>query len=43
MDYLESKQLGWLAWVFGSEWGFNLIEDWTFAPTRVGEFFKSRM
>jgi hypothetical protein len=43
MDYLESKQIGWLAWVFGSEWGFKLIEDRTFAPTRVGEFFKSRM
>ncbi len=41
VTYLESKGIGWLAWVFDPEWYPGMIESWnTFKPTVNGEFFR---
>lgn len=41
INYLESRGISWLWWVFDPEWHPRMIEDWkTFKLTECGEFFK---
>jgi len=43
-QYLESKGIGWLAWVFDPEWGPAMLQSWdTYSLTPCGEFFKKAM
>ena len=44
VDYLESKGVSWIAWVFDPEWHPQLIQSWeTYAPTASGAFFSGAM
>ncbi|HUX84009.1 MAG TPA: cellulase family glycosylhydrolase, partial [Chitinophagaceae bacterium] len=42
-QYLESRHISWVAWVFDPEWGPPLLKSWNFDLTGAGEFFKSAM
>lgn len=44
INYLESKGISWIAWVFDPEWYPRMIKSWkTFDLTECGEFFKQAM
>lgn len=43
LDYLEEKDIGWLAWNFGPEWIPKLLLDWNYTPTVAGEFFYEKL
>jgi len=44
VNYLESRGISWIAWVFDPEWEPSLISSWdTYAPTDSGKFFFSAM
>jgi hypothetical protein len=44
IQYLESKGISWVCWVFDPLWQPNLIESWdTFKLTESGEFFKQSL
>jgi hypothetical protein len=44
IDYLESKGISWLCWVYDPEWGPRLLKSWdTYELTESGEFFKKAM
>jgi endoglucanase len=44
IQYLESKGISWVCWVFDPLWQPNLIESWdTFKPTESGEFFRQAL
>ena len=40
VGYFEARGISWAAWVFDPQWAPQMIEDWTFAPTRQGRFFR---
>lgn len=42
LDYLDQKEIGWLAWNFGPEWTPKLFSDWNFNPTYAGTYFYNR-
>ncbi len=41
--YLESRGIGWMAWVFDPEWGPPMLKSWNYDLTPAGEFFKQAM
>jgi len=44
IDYLESKGIGWVCWVFDPEWGPRMMKSWdTYELTEGGAFFKKAM
>lgn len=43
LNYLEEKNIGWLAWNFGPEWPPKLLLDWNYTPTVAGEFFYEKL
>jgi endoglucanase len=43
VDYMESKGISWVAWVFDPNWSPVLITDWDFTPSEQGEFFRAVM
>lgn len=44
INYLESKGIGWIAWVFDPEWYPRMFESWdTYTLTESGKFFKDAM
>jgi endoglucanase len=44
IKYLESRGIGWVAWVFDPEWGPPMLRSWdTYALTESGEFFAQAM
>lgn len=44
INYLESKGISWIAWIFDADWYPRLIESWdTYTLTESGEFFKQAM
>ena len=44
IDYLESRGIGWVCWVFDPEWGPRMMKSWdTYELTPGGEFFKKAM
>lgn len=44
IDYLESKGIGWICWVYDPEWGPRMLKSWeTYELTEGGEFFKKAM
>jgi aryl-phospho-beta-D-glucosidase BglC (GH1 family) len=41
INYLESKGISWVAWVFDPEWGPSLLTSWDdYQLSGAGEFFK---
>lgn len=44
INYLESKGISWVAWVFDPEWYPSMIKSWkTFELTESGKFFMEEM
>lgn len=43
IDFMEERGISWTAWVFDPDWSPQLIEDWSFEPTRQGEFFREKL
>ena len=43
VNYLEGKGISWVAWCYDPEWGPALLQNWDFARTSSGEFFKEAM
>jgi endoglucanase len=44
IDYLESKGISWMCWVFDPEWGPRMLKSWdTYELTESGAFFKKAM
>lgn len=44
INYLESKGISWVAWVFDPEWYPSMIKSWkTFELTESGKFFMQAM
>jgi len=43
LNYIEEKNIGWLAWNFGPEWSPKLLLDWSYTPTVSGEFFYEKL
>jgi aryl-phospho-beta-D-glucosidase BglC (GH1 family) len=41
--YCAKKGISYSVWCFDPHWGPTLIEDWSFAPTRQGKYFKQAM
>lgn len=41
--YSSEKGISYAVWCFDPHWSPTLIKDWTFAPTKQGEFFKKAM
>ena len=40
VDYFEERGISWAPWVFDPQWSPQMIEDWSFTPTRQGRFFR---
>lgn len=44
VNYLEAKNISWLAWVYDPEWYPAMFTSWdTYAPTESGKFFIDAM
>jgi endoglucanase len=43
IDFLETRGMSWVAWVFDPDWSPQLIEGWDFTPTSEGRFFRQKM
>lgn len=43
VDYLESKGISWVCWVFDPQWGPPLLKSWDYDLNESGEFFKKAM
>ena len=44
IDYLETKGISWIAWVFDPGWYPSMFESWeTYKLTECGEFFRQAM
>jgi len=44
INYLESKGIGWICWVYDPEWGPRMLKSWdTYELTEGGAFFKKAM
>ncbi len=43
INYLESRGISWVCWVFDPEWGPNMLESWDYDLTPSGEFFKKAL
>jgi hypothetical protein len=41
--YSAEKGISFAVWCFDPHWSPTLIKDWSFAPTKQGEFFKKAM
>lgn len=41
--YLESKNIGWTAWSFSTEWLPAMLIDWDYNTTAAGSFFKDTL
>jgi len=43
-QYLESRHISWIAWVYDPEWGPNMLKSWNgYELTEMGEYFKKAM
>ncbi len=42
-NYLERRQIGWLAWNFSPVWPPTLLANWSYTPTIAGEFFREKL
>ena len=42
-NYLGSKGISWVAWVFDPDWAPQMIEDWNYTPTMQGKHFREVM
>lgn len=43
VEFMESRGISWIAWVFDPQWSPTLINNWRFEPSEQGVFFKRVM
>jgi endoglucanase len=43
IQYCKGKDISYCVWVFDPHWSPMLIKDWSYTPTRAGEFWKKGM
>jgi hypothetical protein len=43
VDFFEQRGISWIAWAFDPDWSPQLIQDWDFAPTMQGRFFRRKL
>jgi endoglucanase len=44
IEYLESKGISWICWVYDPEWGPRMLKSWdSYELTESGAFFKKAM
>lgn len=43
IEFMETRNISWTAWVFDPHWSPTMINDWQFTPSEQGEFFKNVM
>lgn len=43
IEYMNERNISWVAWVFDPDWSPTMISDWDFTPTQQGTFFKQEM
>jgi len=44
INYLESRNISWVCWVFDPEWGPRMLQSWdTYELTGAGNFFKDAL
>jgi aryl-phospho-beta-D-glucosidase BglC (GH1 family) len=43
IEFMESRGISWIAWVFDPQWSPTLINNWRFEPSEQGVFFKRVM
>ena len=44
INYLESRNISWIAWVFDPEWGPAMLKSWdNYELTEMGKYFKKAM
>jgi endoglucanase len=44
INYLESKNIGWVCWVYDPQWGPRMLQSWdTYELTGVGAFFRDAL
>ena len=43
IEFMESKGISWVVWVFDPHWSPTMISDWQYTPTEQGQFFKQQM
>ncbi len=41
--YFEKKGISWTAWVFDPQWSPQLVDDWSYTPTRQGRLFREKL
>ena len=42
-EYCKKKGISYVVWVFDPHWSPSLLEDWTFKPTKHGQFWKNTL
>ena len=40
IEYMDERNISWVAWCFDPHWSPTMIKDWNFTPTQQGAFFK---
>jgi endoglucanase len=43
IEFMQHRNISWVAWVFDPDWSPTMISDWSFTPTQQGAFFKEEM
>ena len=43
IEFMQGRNISWVAWVFDPDWSPTMISDWDFTPTQQGAFFKKEM
>lgn len=43
LDYMETRGISWIAWVFDPQWSPTMINNWDFEPSEQGAFWRKSM
>lgn len=43
IEFMQQRDVSWVAWVFDPDWSPTMIKNWNFTPTQQGAFFKKEM
>jgi endoglucanase len=43
IEFMQQREISWVAWVFDPQWSPTMISDWQFTPTEQGRFFKQQL
>ena len=43
IEFMNARNISWVAWVFDPDWSPTMISDWDYTPTQQGAFFKQQM